>query len=317
MRSSTLGAAATRHAGGGALTAGAMDQFVTARQPWNAYIAQATREDAEPYPTKLNPAPMYRGADRGMEGWLFKESVQLHYRRYPDEHILANMGRWRAGDTVDDIAMQQFRGAQPFVLDVEDELGFKSPTPETYFKLNWKNPATFSKHLTRTGQFYPMHVNRINPEATVMVRRAAGIARFLGVYPQYGNPFWHRTQSDRPKAYQGEYDPTRAGVKQTVENFAYNWLQTYRVRKMFQKAGQSGFDSRGAAERSQMGNLDQDKSKPSAYYEPTGTIENSPANATVPGLMSLRGLRRNPNLYPKASKRRMGYRNAVGSTKRL
>jgi ribosomal protein S18 len=306
MRPSTAGFTGT-------LTAGAMDQFLAARQPWNEYLRIATKQDAEPFPTTLNSPPMYRDRKRGFEGWLMKEAVQLHYRRFPDERVIANLNRWRKGDTVDDISLQQFRMAQPFVLDLPDELGFKTPTPEEYLRLNYKNPAVISKYLTRTGHFYNQMVRPMNPRGLKLLRTAVADARGLGLYPFVGNPFWHRTQRDRPKPYEGEYDPARASVKKTIEHFAYNWLQTLRIRQAMKRT-KKGRTSAGAAQKETHGGRSHGRMSQVYDNQRSGF---SPKTSTVPGLMSLSGLRQNPLLYSKSSKKRMGFPNPLGTTKRL
>lgn len=293
-----------------------MSQFLACRQPWNEYIDHVTRQDAEPFPAKLNPAPMYRGRHRGREGWLFKEAVQLHYRRYPDEHIFTNLQRWRQGDLVDDIALQQFRGAQPHLLDDPDPQGFKNPPPEAYMKLNYKNAMMLSKYVSRTGHFYPEHVLRISPEAFALLRGGLHRARLLGLYPKTGNPFWHRLQSERPRVYDGEYNPLKARVRGSMEQFSYNWLQTYRIKRYFsQRKGEAA--RRSSTEHQQQELYYQSRTEmPTSEYA-QDDVPYSPKVSTVPGTISTKGLRKNPHLYSKMSKRRMGFPNPLGTTKRL
>ena len=142
-------AVACNFGSGGFAVADAISQFSVCRKPWSDYIATATKLDGEAYDAPLNPKPMYRGRREGTTGWVFRERVQLHYKRYPDERLLTNLGRWRSGETLGDVEMQEFRGAQPFVLDREDELGHKVPDRATYMKLNYKNPRTLGRFVDR------------------------------------------------------------------------------------------------------------------------------------------------------------------------
>ena len=217
--------------------------------------------------------------------------------------------------------MQQFRGAQPFRLLIDDERGFTKPAPEVYMKLNYKNPATISRFLTRSGHLYPVDVLPLHPEAVFLVKRAKQDAIRLGLYPRAGNPFWFRSLKHRPTADRDRYDPTTADVKQSMEHFAFNWLQTLRIKSHFSHAGASG-DKRGigSGEKATQENFysarshTQYSSSNSAYQ--AKDIEFSQKNPTIPGLMSVSGLRKKPFLYGRRnSLRRMGCDNPVAHKK--
>ena len=207
-------------------------------KPWNEYLRYLPRQDSEPISAPLNPKPMYRGRKIGKEGWLFHERVQLHYRRYPDEALISNASRWRYGDTIGDVDLQRFKNAQPHILDREDDQGFKTPPPEVYMKLNYKNPAVLSRFLTRTGHYYPQDVLPLNPEAVRMHRTALHHARAIGLYPKFGNPYWYRVQQHRPKLVESMYDPIHSSIKDTTQHFAFNWLQLHRIKTYFAQAQQ-------------------------------------------------------------------------------
>ncbi len=300
-----------------------MAQFSVCRQPWDEYIRLVTREDTVPYKADMNPGPMYRGRKEGQGGWLMDEQVQLHYRRYPDERVIANLSRWRHGELVGDVALQQFKDAQPHLLERPDTQGFSTPAPEVYMKLNYKNPATLSRFLTRTGHFYGQDILPMNPEALLLLRTHLHRARQLGLYPKFGNPFWYRTQKDRAKPYRGEYDPAKASVKQTMEHFSYNWLQTLRVKRYF-----SGIEDKRRGTQLQGRTTVEEAQQNSGYgkgfrggsisnpYVPS-TVPFGEKTTTVPGLMSTAGMRKNRHLYSKSSKKRMGFPNPVITTKKI
>jgi ribosomal protein S18 len=320
----SVGAAATAASASGSASYGAaMSQFVVCRQPWNEYLQQLTREDAEPYKAEMNSKPMYRGRKKGMGGWLMGEQAQLHYRRYPDEHIFSNLQRWRHGEMVNDLALQQFKAAQPHVLELPDEQGFTTPMPEVYMKLNYKNPATFSRFLTRTGHLYPQDILPLNPEAVMLLRDSVRMAKRMGLYPKTGNPYWFRSQQDRPKPYRGEYDPVKGSVKQTMEQYCFNWLQTNRIKTYFR--GKSGQQSRvraaqGATEAKMQAGYDALKKTaqnvPHNHFD-DAKVGHSEKVSTVAGLMSTSGMRKNRHLYNKSSKKRMGFPSPLGTLKRI
>lgn len=325
-------------------------EFSVMRKPWTEYLSQLPKQDSEPLATPMNPKPMYRGRREGRAGWLFGEQVQLHYRRYPDEGLLVNVNRWRYGDTLNDIELQQFKNAQPHILDREDEQGFQTPAPELYLKLNYKNPAVLSRFLTRTGHYYPQDVLPLNPEATKMHRVELVRAKRIGLYPKHGNPFWFRVQQFRPKASESLYDPVQSSVKSTTEHFCFNWLQLHRIKTYFEQAGSTvgtgAQMAKGKHERELAAHgiapsypstvAPSGKSLAKQQSEPTGTASAfgsknrtvvhavTPANATagpkvttVAGLMSTKGLRRNLNLYSRSSKKRMGFPNPLGTTLKI
>lgn len=300
----------------------AMAQFSVCRQPWNEYIKLLSKEDSAPFHAEKGEKPAYRGYKRGREGWLFSQQVQLHYHMYPDEAVFANLTRWRHGDTVGDVGLQQFRSTQPFDLMLDDEQGFKKPEPEVYMKLNYKNPATFSRFLTRTGHEYPQDIMPLNPEAIKMIRKAKERAVVIGIYPRFGNPFWFRSQQHRPKPYKDAYDPMDRRTKSVVEQFAFNWLQNYRVKKYFR-----GLETMNKAKRSVSGTAE---SRMDAGYNfkehrvpevilDDKDVQFSDKNVTVPGLMSLQGLRRRSHgLYSfEAKGKRMGFNNPVRGMKKI
>lgn len=313
----------------GPLYATAMSQFAVCRRPWNEYINLLTRDDSTPYHTEPQEKPAYRGRKRGREGWLFGQQVQLHYHRFPDEQLFANLTRWRMGDTVGDIALQQFRNAQPFDIDEKDPDGFKRPSPEVYMKLNYKNPATISRFLTRTGHMYPQDVMPLHPEAMVKLRTAKAQAIRIGLYPRFGNPFWYRSQRFRPKAYQENYDPTTYSTKHTVEHFAYNWVQTDRIRQYFR-----GLDELHRSRRTtgSGGGITSEQKQQDQFYSPenqpmsmhrnnvsySADVERSMKNPTVPGLMSTKGMKKKfHNLYSSTSTKRMGFSNPTLGIKKV
>lgn len=311
----------------------AMSQFAICRQPWGEYINLITREDTKPYHTRPQEKPAYRGRKRGREGWLFGQQVQLHYHSFPDEQLFTNLTRWRMGDTVGDIALQQFRNAQPFDIDEKDPQGFQSPSPEVYMKLNYKNPATISRFLTKTGHLYPQDILPLNPEAVVKLRVAKAQAIRIGLYPRFGNPFWFRAQRWRPRAMQENYDPTTYSTKQTMNHFAYNWVQTDRIRQYFsgladlQSSRRAAAGSGGAA-----GGVMAEEKQQHQFYTPenqsiqlhrngpsyTADVERSGRNPTVPGLMSTKGMKKKfHNLYSSTSTKRMGFSNPTLGIKKV
>lgn len=313
----------------GPVYASALSQFSVCRQPWHAYINVLTKEDGKPYHTEQQEQPAYRGRKRGREGWLFGQQVQLHYHRFPDEQLFTNLTRWRMGDTVGDLAIQQFRNAQPFDVEDKDPQGFRRPAPEVYMKLNYKNPATISRFLTRTGHMYPQDILPLNPEAVVKLRIAKAQAIRIGLYPRFGNPFWFRSQKFRPKAFQDNYDPTTYNTKKTMEHFAYNWVQTDRIRQYFK-----GLEEMHAARRTtgSGGGITAENKQQSQFYasdvfsinqhrnEPSysASVEQSIKNPTVPGLMSTKGMKKKfHNLYSSTSTKRMGFPNPTLGIKKV
>ncbi|CCW60095.1 unnamed protein product [Phytomonas sp. EM1] len=308
----------------------ALAQFSVCRQPWSEYISLLTKEDSKPYHTEPPERPAYRGRKRGREGWLFGQQVPLHYHRFPDEQLFANLTRWRMGDTVGDLALQQFRNAQPFDIEDKDPQGFQRPAPEVYMKLNYKNPATISRFLTRTGHFYPQDILPLNPEAVVKLRVAKVQAIRIGLYPRFGNPFWFRSQRFRPKAYQENYDPTTYSTKHTMEHFAYNWVQMDRIRQYFK--GLEELHARRRAVGSGGSGTTAESKQQDQYYAPenepinlyrdtpvyTAEVEHSVKNPTVPGLMSTKGMKKKfHNLYSSTSTKRMGFSNPTLGIKKV
>lgn len=307
----------------------ALSQFAVCRQPWTAYINMITKQDSTPYHVEPQEIPAYRGRKRGREGWLFSQQVQLHYHRYPDEQLFTNLTRWRMGDTVGDIAIQQFRNAQPFDIEDKDPQGFQRPSPEVYMKLNYKNPATISRFLSRTGHMYPQDIMPLHPEAALKLRVAKAQAIRIGLYPKFGNPFWFRSQKFRPKAYQENYDPTTYSTKKTMEHFAYNWVQMDRIRQYFQglqalqanrrAAGSGGGSSYEQRQQEHYYTSEKDsinlyRNQPS-YVE---SVEHSMKNPTVPGLMSTKGMKKKfHNLYSSTSTKRMGFSNPTLGIKKV
>ncbi|RNF05402.1 putative kinteoplast poly(A) polymerase complex 1 subunit [Trypanosoma rangeli] len=315
---------------GGSVYANAMAQFAICRQPWNEYINLLTKQDATPYHVEPQEKPAYRGRKRGREGWLFGQQVQLHYHRFPDEHLLTNLTRWRTGETVGDIALQQFRNAQPFDIEDKDSQGMQRPSPEVYMKLNYKNPATISRFLTRTGHMYPADILPLNPEAVVKLRLAKAQAIRIGLYPRFGNPFWFRSQKFRPKAYQENYDPTTYSTKHTMEHFAYNWAQTDRIRRYFkelerlQKNASTGGRGGSAttAEQKQQDQFYSPENQSISMHRNNASyaadVERSIKNPTVPGLMSTKGMKKKfYNLYSSTSTKRMGFSNPTLGIKKV
>jgi len=305
-----------------------LSQFSACRQPWNEYIQQLTKEDRFAYHVEPQEQPAYRGRKRGREGWLFGQQVQLHYRKFPDERIISNLQRWRLGETIGDVALQQFRGAQPFDIEDRDPQGFEKPAPEVYMKLNYKNPATFSRFLTRTGHMYAADILPLHPEAVRKLRIAKSQAVTLGLYPRFGNPFWFRSQKFRPKAYQDNYDPMTYSTKQTMEHFAFNWVQTNRIRQYFEalkeankpKGGQGGatVEQRQQDHNFSPENLPLVMHRNNAGYAPPQGLENSVKNPTVPGLMSTAGMKKKfHNLYSSTSSKRMGFSNPTLGIKKV
>lgn len=311
---------------GASLYNNSLSQFSACRQPWNDYINYLTKEDSFPYHVDPQEKPAFRGRKRGREGWLFGQQVQLHYRKFPDERIFANLQRWRVGDTVGDIALQQFRGAQPFDIENKDPNGFERPSAEVYMKLNYKNPATFSRFLTRTGHMYPMDILPMHPEAIHKVRMAKEQAVRIGLYPRHGNPFWFRSQKFRPKAYRDSYDPMSYATKHTMEHFAFNWAQTDRIKRYFQSLNEASTGK--ATEASSVEKKQQDDHysrenlplvlhRKSAGYTMDG-VEMSIKNPTVPGLMSTAGMKKKfHNLYSSTSTKRMGFSNPTLGIKKV
>lgn len=318
----------------GSLFAHSTELFSSCRKPWSEYLDALPKADAQSYamPDVTGNRPMYRGRKFGREGNLMGESVQLHYRRYPDEGIYKNLNRWLHGDVVEDVQLQQFRNVQPFNLERPDPNGFETPSPEIYMKLNYKNPAVLSRFLTRTGHYYPMDVYPLNPYACLLLRTSLYRARLLGLYPRAGNPFWHRVQKDRPapvaKAVaaggSAPYDPTFSTVKQTVEQFCFNWLQTRRIQQYFERVNAS-LDHSDVVKAERLKRLtrgndvsgyDATDSVDRYFYDAKG-VAFSEKVSTVPGLMSTQGLKKSRNLYSKSSKRRMGYPNPLTTTKRI
>lgn len=312
------------------LYAAAMSQFSVCQQPWSSYIRWITKKDTTPYAVDPQEMPAYRGRKRGREGWLFSQQVQLHYHKYPDEALFSNLTRWRVGDTVGDVAMQQFRNAQPFDVEDKDPQGFNRPSPEVYMKLNYKNPATISRFLSRTGHMYPQDIMPLHPEATLRLRVAKSQAVRIGLYPRFGNPFWFRSQKFRPKVYQENYDPTTYSTKKTMEHFAYNWVQLDRIRQYFKGLQElqekqqrtSGSGGGGTYEQRQQNHFyahDKDsitlhRNQPS-YTE---QVERSIKHPTVPGLMSTKGMKKKfHNLYSSTSTKRMGFSNPTLGIKKV
>ncbi|KAG5464059.1 hypothetical protein LSCM1_00239 [Leishmania martiniquensis] len=309
----------------------AMSQFAICRQPWNEYLSLLTKDDTQPFHTVPQEKPAYRGRKRGREGWLFGQQVQLHYHRFPDEQLFTNLTRWRMGDTVGDVAIQQFRNAQPFDMEDKDPQGFQRPAPDVYMKLNYKNPATISRFLTRTGHMYPQDIMPLNPEAVAKLRVAKAQAIRIGLYPRFGNPFWFRSQSFRPKAYQENYDPTTYSTKHTMEHFAYNWVQTDRIRQYFKGLEELHQSRRATASSSGGGVTSEQKQQNQLYAVDNMSIEmhrNAPSykadversikNPTVPGLMSTKGMKKKfHNLYSSTSTKRMGFTNPTLGIKKV
>ncbi|EAN78098.1 Mitochondrial ribosomal protein S18, putative [Trypanosoma equiperdum] len=316
---------------GGSVYAHALSQFAVCRQPWNEYIGLLTKQDSTPYHTEPQEKPAYRGRKQGREGWLFGQQVQLHYHRFPDEQLITNLSRWRTGETVGDIAMQQFRNAQPFDIEDKDPQGVQRPSPEVYMKLNYKNPATISRFLTRTGHMYPADILPLNPEAVVKLRVAKAQAIRIGLYPRFGNPFWFRSQKFRPKAYQENYDPTTYSTKRTVEHFAYNWVQTDRIRRYFREL-EAVHTSGSASARGSGGGTTAEHKQQDQFYSPENQpislhrnnisymedVGRSVKNPTVPGLMSTKGMKKKfHNLYSSTSTKRMGFSNPTLGIKKV
>lgn len=294
--------------------------FVHQKSSWNDYIKTMGVQDETPIHAQMNSGPMYRGRKKGMEGYLFREQSQLHYSRYPDEHILQNLDRWRFGDTVGDVGLQQFRGAQPFILENEDEYGLKRLTPELYMKLNYKNLEVIGRYLTRTGHYYQSQIMPMGPIAALMLKKAKRNASILGLWPKVGNPYWHRSQSKRPKVYDSEYNPKNNKARNTMEHFTYNWLQTQRVKQHFASVEASRRREKGESQKSSLieskndGGYEQPHKRirrvDLADYD-TQEVPYSEKKPWVDG-MSLSGYRRNNNLYHRDSARRMGFRNPLG-----
>jgi len=309
------------------LYANALSQFAVCRRPWNEYISLLTKEDATTLNTPEQERPAYRGRKRGREGWLFSQQVQLHYRMYPDEHVIANLVRWKDGDTVGDIGLQQFRMAQPFDVDDKDPQGFSRPDSETYMKLNYKNAAVFSRYLTRTGHLYPSDILPMHPEAIHKVRLAKSLAIRIGLYPKFGNPFWHRSQQFRPKPYRDNYDPTTYDTRKTVEHFAYNWVQVDRIKRYFGQTSlgvESNQQHRTVEEmqQSQWYSADNQsigrfRKDPAVGYQSDEPLSEKKVT-TVPGLMVTKGMKRKFfNLYSSTSTKRMGFGNPVLGIKKI
>ncbi len=194
-------------------------------------------------------------------------------------------------------------------------------------KINYKNPATISRFLTRTGHMYAADILPLNPEAVKKLRTAKSQAILLGLYPRFGNPFWHRSQKFRPKPYQDNYDPMTYSTKQTMEHFAFNWVQRDRIKKYFQslqdanksKGGQGAatVEQRQQDQAFSIGNKSIAKHRGNAGYQMDG-VENSQKNPTVPGLMNTAGMKKKfHNLYSSTSTKRMGFSNPVLGIKKI
>ena len=306
--------------------ADAMAQFASCRKPWSDYIATVTKHDSEAYDAPLNPKPMYRGRKEGKTGWLMNERVQLHYKRFPDEKVIARLSDWHRGLTAGDLEMQQFRGAQPFILNNKDELGEEMPDKETYMKLNYKNPRVLGRFLTRTGHFYPRDILPMNGEAFQKLRFGVRRAQTIGLWPKYGNPFWFRSLKERPQPHKAAYDPLRAQTKQSVEQFSAHWLQTNKIKLYFATLEQQK-QSSGA--RIFQGNAEQ---KTMAGYESElgilsrlpGTLTQGMADTplsekitTLPGPTSLQGLQKNKRLYQQTSLLRYGNKDKRPTSSKL
>jgi len=292
-------------------------QFAVCRQPWNEYIQYITREDSQPFAAPLTDKPAYRGRKRGKEGWTFNQKTQLHYHMYPDERIFANLSRWREGDTIGDVAIQQFRSTQPFDIAFKDPAGDNAVDRETYMKLNYKNPATLSKYLTRTGAFYPQSIRPMAPDAFIKLRSAKSIARQIGLYPRFGNPFWHRSQQFRPRANKDTYDPLSGSTKDVMEQFAHTWLQTNRVKQYFQNLQPAVRSSRHRQDGSPDDGRDNLRVNDLDYRAADDTPFSS-KNPTVPGLMSVSGLKKKMhNMYSGSTKKRMGFPNPVFGIRKM
>lgn len=287
-----------------------------------------TKGDSVPYQTPEQESPAYRGRKRGREGWLFSQQVQLHYHKYPDEQLFTNLARWRRGDTVGDVGMQQFRNAQPFDVEDKDPQGFERPTPEVYMKLNYKNPATISRFLSRTGHMYAQDIMPLHPEAALKLRVAKAQAIRIGLYPRFGNPFWFRSQRFRPKANRENYDPTTYSTKKTMEHFAYNWVQMDRIRLYFaglqemqQRHAKKGSAGTTSEQRQQEGGYSAELGSINLYrHQPSyqENVERSIKNPTVPGLMSTKGMKKKfHNLYSSTSTKRMGFSNPTLGIKKV
>ena len=294
--------------------------FAACQKPWNDYFQHLSKHDATPFTTKKFEAPMYRGMDEGSRGWTMGESVQLHYSKFPDEHIFSSLHRWRTGELAGNVSFQQFRCAQPPALMDKDQLHFAIPEDEVYMKLNYKNPKVFCKYLTRAGTYYPRDVLRLSPEAHKRLQQAVTQAKTLGLFPKYGNPFWHRLQTNKKAANLADYVSHQAQTKQTLEKFCFHWLQTYRIKSYFDGIERSRQDSKLVQTRPS------ERMMADGYETPTFSSRAKPENhpregllgsehrditgdasmSTVPGLMSAAGLRRNPFLYASDKKQRIG-----------
>jgi hypothetical protein len=173
---------------------------------------------------------------------------------------------------------------------------------------------------------YPQDILPIHPEAVQLLRIAHKQAMRIGLYPKFGNPFWFRSQKFRPKAYQENCDPTTYDTKKTVEHFAFNFVQTDRIRqyfKSFAEAHKAAPTQGGAtAEHRQQGNFYTDDNLPLAMHRDHvdyhAKVEFSIKNPTVPGLMSTQGMKKKfHNLYSATSKKRMGFSNPVLGIKKV
>ncbi|KNH01404.1 30S ribosomal protein S18 [Perkinsela sp. CCAP 1560/4] len=294
--------------------------FSACEKPWNNYLRTLSKHDATPYTTQKLEAPMYRGMDEGRKGWLMGESVHLHYSKFPDEHLFSSLHRWRTGELAGNISFQQFRCAQPPPLLEKDQLSFAIPEDEVYMKLNYKNPKVFCKYLTRAGTFYSRDVLRLSPEAHNRLQKAVVMAKTLGLFPKYGNPFWHRLQEKKTPANLADYVAEHAKTKQTLEKFCFHWLQTYRIKSYFdrkekarkesmivqarpsQRMMDDGYETMNFSSRSKPENRPHDNLLGTEQRDITGDA----ALSAVPGLMSAAGLRRNPFLYPSDKLQRIG-----------
>eukprot|EP00759_Apiculatamorpha_spiralis_P017647 PhF_6_TR23793/c0_g1_i2/m.33294 len=293
----------------------AITEFSTHRRPWNEYLTLLTKQDSQPFHSEPLENPKYRGYKRGMEGWAMAETVQLHYHRYPDEKLFTNLHRWRSGDLVGNVAVQQFRNTQPFPLVDDDTHSFNSLAPEEYMKLNYKNPKVFCKYLTRAGTYYQRGTLKLSPEAHRKLQQAVVQAKTLGLFPKYGNPFWYRLQANKPPAYLATYDPTQqsASTKNTMEQFCFTWLQTERIKKYFSEKEQQREKVHSRSPSEVMMDLGypevnpNDLSKAPVGALQSGGVEVSGKDTKVPGLMSTVGLRRNPFLYSTDRKMRIGF----------
>ena len=301
-----------------------LPEFAVHNRPWHEYLSFLGRQDSKPYHASPLEAPMYRGRKKGQEGWIAGETVQLHYNRFPDEHLFCSLNRWRTGELTGDIGLQQFRNAQPHPLMEKDEHSFATPDAEEYMKLNYKNPKVYCKYLTRAGTFYPRDTLKISPEAHNRLQQAVVQAKTLGLFPKFGNPFWHRLQANKPKPYMAEYRPDHASTKQTMEQFCFHWLQAQRIKSYFQEKEKERKSKELTTTRPSQRMMDD------GYWVRPNILrrkeENLPSNpltvseqsyiaktkeTMVPGFMSVAGLRKNPFLWASDKKKHIGFRNVL------